>query len=67
MPDTIASLAIWWRGRRLAELMARRSGWDGVDRLACSRKPRQAPETRSSALRRRAGTALSRSGMVLRR
>ena len=28
---TTASLAIWWRGRRLAELTARRPGRDGVD------------------------------------
>jgi hypothetical protein len=40
---TTATLAIWWRGRRLAELTARRQGRDGVDCPACSRKPPSGP------------------------
>ena len=40
---TTATLAIWWRGRRLAELTGRRQGRDGVDCPACSRKPPSGP------------------------
>ena len=40
---TTAALAIWWRGRRLAELTARRPGRVGVDCPACSRKTPPGP------------------------
>ena len=41
---TSATLAIWWRRWRLAELTGRRPGRDGVDLPACSKTPRQAPD-----------------------
>ena|GEM_PF-7065522 len=47
-PRTTASLRIWRRGRRLAELTAQKPERDRVDCAACPEKPRQAPETRSS-------------------
>ena len=74
-PQTLArppaSLAIWRRGRRLAQLTTRRPGRDGVDRPACSRQPRQILQTVAKAAQPRSedpiNVALPRSGKVLQR
>ncbi len=60
---TTTSLAIWWRGRRLAELTARRQGRDAVDCPACLRKLPSGPRnpvkrtTQKCSWQRRCGPA----------